>query len=66
MALLMAFFVMIATVIAIIALFNYYISVATDVPFGRRFAQMAGVSMSVALISFLIGIAAKALLGIDV
>ena len=61
-----AFVVMIATVIVIIAVFNYYVSVATDVPFGRRFAQMAAVSLSVAAISFLIGIAAKALLGIDV
>ena len=61
-----AFFVMIATVVGIIALFNYYVAVATDVPFGKRFAQMAAVSLSVAGISYLIGIAAKALLGIDV
>ncbi|MCH3944189.1 MAG: hypothetical protein LKE37_11265 [Atopobiaceae bacterium] len=61
-----AFVVMIATVIVVIAVFNYYVSVATDVPFGRRFAQMAAVSLGVAAISFLIGIAAKGLLGIDV
>lgn len=61
-----AFFTMIAIVIAIIAFFNYYISVAKEEPFARRFGEMAAISLSVAVISFLIGIAAKTLLGIDV
>ena len=61
-----AFGVMLATVILIILAFNYYISVAKKEPFGRRFLEMAGISLGVAGISFLIGLAAKALLGIEV
>lgn len=61
-----AFAVMLAVVITIIAAFNYYLSVATDQPFARRFIEMATISLSVAAISFVIGLAAKALLGIDV
>ena len=44
-----------AIALAIIAAFNYYISVARDQPFGRRFAEMASLSLSVAGISFLVG-----------
>lgn len=57
---------MLAVVILIIFFFNYYISVAKDLPFAPRFAEMAGISLGVALISFFIGLAAKALLGIDI
>ncbi len=41
--------------VTIIALFNYYISVAKDLPFGRRFGEMAGLSLGVAGLSFLVG-----------
>lgn len=57
---------MLLFVILIIFFFNYYISVAKDYNFKRRFMEMAGISLSVTLISFLIGLAAKAILGIDV
>lgn len=57
---------MLLFVILIIFFFNYYISVAKGYNFKRRFMEMAGISLSVALISFLIGLGAKALLGIDV
>ena len=43
------------TSVVIIAAFNFYISVAKDVPFGKRFLEMAGLSLSVAALSFLIG-----------
>ena len=61
-----AFLIMIGVVILIILVFNYYISVAKDQPFFKNFAKMAIISISVAGISYLIGILAKALLGIDV
>ena len=61
-----AFAVMIATVLLIIFAFNYYISVAKEQPFFKNFLQMAIVSISVAIISFGIGLLAKKLLGIDV
>jgi VIT1/CCC1 family predicted Fe2+/Mn2+ transporter len=60
-----AFAVMIVTVLLIILFFNYYISVAKEEPFLRRFLEMAGISLSVAVISFVIGIVAKNVLGID-
>jgi len=52
--------------VLIIALFNYYISVATDESFRRRFTEMAGLSLSVAAFSFLIGYLLRLFLGIDV
>lgn len=61
-----AFVVMLLTVLAIILFFNYYISVAKEEPFFRRFAEMAIISLSVAAISFGIGLLAKTVLGIDV
>ncbi|MDO4582092.1 MAG: VIT1/CCC1 transporter family protein [Bacillota bacterium] len=61
-----AFATMIATVILIILFFNYYISVAKDEPFLRRFGEMAVISLSVALLAFIIGLLAKNLLGLDV
>lgn len=60
-----AFAVMIATVLLIILFFNYYLSVAKEEPFLRHFLEMALISLSVAVISFVIGIVAKNVLGID-
>lgn len=61
-----AFVVMIGVVLSIILFFNYYLSVAKDEPFLKRFGEMALISLSVALISFVIGLLAKRFLGIDV
>lgn len=60
-----AFACMIAIVLLVILFFNYYISVAKGQPFLRRFGEMAVISVSVAAISFIIGIIAKYLLGIE-
>lgn len=57
---------MLVLVILIILFFNYYISVAKSLPFARRFGEMALISLSVALLSFVIGILVKEFLGIDV
>ena len=56
---------MLAVVILIIAGFTYYTSVAQDQPFKSRFLEMAGISVSVAVISFVVGILAKQFLGVD-
>ena len=56
---------MLAVVIAIIAGFTYYTSVAQDQPFKSRFLEMAGISVTVAVLSFVVGILAKQFLGID-
>ena len=56
---------MLAVVILIIAGFTYYTSVAQDQPFKSRFLEMAVISVSVAVLSFVVGILAKQLLGVD-
>lgn len=61
-----ALLTMLTSVILIILVFNYYISVAKSQPFLRRFGEMAAISLSVAAISFLIGLLVKKFLGIDV
>lgn len=52
--------------IIIIAVFNYYISVAKGYNFKSRFIGMASISIGVASISFLIGFVVKTFIGIDV
>lgn len=56
---------MLVVVILIIAGFTYYTSVAQDEPFKSRFAEMAVISISVAVLSFVVGILAKKFLGVD-
>lgn len=56
---------MLLIVILIIAGFTYYTSVAQDQPFKSRFLEMAGISISVAVISFVVGVLAKQFLGLD-
>ena len=52
--------------LAIIFAFNYYISVAKDLNFRRRFTEMALISMGVALVSFAIGYLIRVTLGVDI
>lgn len=55
-----------ATAVGIIAAFNYYISVAKGENFRRRFREMAGLSLGVALFSFIIGYLIRQWLGVEV
>jgi VIT1/CCC1 family predicted Fe2+/Mn2+ transporter len=52
--------------VVIIAVFNYYISVAKGESFRARFVEMAGLSLGVALFSFVIGYFIRQWLGIEV
>jgi VIT1/CCC1 family predicted Fe2+/Mn2+ transporter len=52
--------------IAVIFFFTFYVSVAKDLPFYRRFAEMAAISLGIAGISFLIGIAIRTVLNVNV
>lgn len=56
---------MLVIVVLIIAGFTYYTSVAQGQAFKSRFLEMAIISISVAVISFFVGIAAKHFLGVD-
>ncbi len=60
-----ALITMLVVVILIILFFNYYIAVAKDENFGKRFGEMAAISLGVAVISFVIGLLVKQFLGID-
>lgn len=56
---------MLIIVILIIAGFTYYTSVAQNRPFKSRFLEMSVISISVAVISFVVGALAKKFLGLD-
>jgi len=53
------------TAVLIIAVFNYYISVAKDESFKERFLEMAGLSLGVASFSFVIGYFIRIWLGVE-
>ena len=57
---------MLLIIVAIIAGFTYYTSIAKDQPFKSRFLEMSVISISVAIISFVVGLLAKKFLGVDV
>lgn len=52
--------------IIIIFIFNFYISVANDYNFKRRFIEMAAISIGVATLSFIIGYLVKTFLGFEI
>ena len=56
---------MLAVVVLIIAGFTYYTSIAQDQPFKSRFLEMALISISVAVLSFVVGVLAKKFLGVE-
>ncbi len=60
-----ALFTMIAVVVLIIAGFTYYISVAKGEKFRPRFLEMTLISVSVAVVSFFVGVLAKYFLGVE-
>ena len=61
----LALICMLLIVVLIIAGFTYYTSVAQDQPFKSRFLEMAMISISVAVVSFFVGVLAKKFLGVD-
>jgi vacuolar iron transporter family protein len=60
-----ALVISLVTSVVIIALFNFYISIAKGQPFGKHFLEMAGLSLGVAAISFLIGYVLSNWLGVQ-
>lgn len=55
-----------AIAILIILAFNFYVSVAKELPFKKRFFEMLGISMGVSALSFLIGLLVRNVFGISV
>jgi len=58
--------VMICNVIIVILVFNFYISVAQDLSFTKRFSEMAMLSIGIAAVSFGIGFLMRQVFGIDI
>jgi len=55
-----------AGAVFVIFLFTFYISVAKDLPFWRRFGEMLLISLGIAAISFVIGILIRTVLNVNV
>ena len=51
--------------VGIIAAFNFYLSVAKDLNFRKRFIEMAGISLGVSAFSFGVGLIVRAVFGIE-
>jgi VIT1/CCC1 family predicted Fe2+/Mn2+ transporter len=45
-------------------LFTFYTSVAKDLPFWKRFSEMAILSMGIAAVSFIIGVIVRTAFGV--
>lgn len=58
--------VMLVNAIIVITAFTFYISVAKDLDFRRRFSEMAGISIGVAALTFAIGFVIQKTTGLDV
>ncbi|MEM3374689.1 MAG: VIT1/CCC1 family protein [Candidatus Woesearchaeota archaeon] len=58
--------IMLSTTISIIAFYTFYISTAKNTKFLPKFIEMAIISLTVALISFLVGFILRKYIGIDV
>ncbi len=56
--------IMVFVAIVIIIIFSFYISVAKDLSFWKRFLEMAGLSLGIAALSFVIGYIARKILGV--
>ncbi|HEY9122923.1 MAG TPA: VIT1/CCC1 transporter family protein [Bacteroidales bacterium] len=63
---LVCLFVTLSVALFIILIFNYYVSVAKDLPFKKRFAEMAIISLSVSAITFGISALVKTYFGIEI
>jgi VIT1/CCC1 family predicted Fe2+/Mn2+ transporter len=52
--------------VLVILFFNYYVSIARDLPFRKRFLEMTFISLGIAALSFGIGIIIRITLGVDI
>jgi VIT1/CCC1 family predicted Fe2+/Mn2+ transporter len=52
--------------VVVIFVFTFYISVAKDLPFWKRFGEMAAISLGIAAISFVIGVLIRVCFNINV
>ena len=58
-------FTLLAAVL-VIFLFTFYLSIAKDLPFWRRFVEMLAISFGIAAISFVIGMVIRTVLNVNI
>jgi VIT1/CCC1 family predicted Fe2+/Mn2+ transporter len=58
--------VMLTNAVIVIFIFTFYISVAKDTPFSKRFFEMAGLSLGIATLTFAIGYVVRVTCNIDI
>jgi len=63
---LISLFITIIIAIIIVFVFTFYISIAKDLPFRRRFFEVVSISLGVAALTFIIGIVVKQFLQIEI
>jgi len=61
-----AYAITLSSAIIIIVFFTFYTAVARDLPFWRRFIEMAAISLGIAAISFAIGILVRIYLNVNI
>jgi len=59
-------FVVIVNALLVVLIFTFYISVAKDLSFKKRFLEMASISLSIAVINFFIGFIIRKIFGVDI
>jgi VIT1/CCC1 family predicted Fe2+/Mn2+ transporter len=52
--------------VLVIMAFNYYVSVAKDLSFRKQFSEMAGISLGISALSFVVGVLVKIFLGVEI
>ena len=58
--------VMVVNAVIVIVVFNFYMSVVKELSFRERFLEMAGISLGIAALSFVIGFVIRAYFGVEV
>lgn len=57
---------MIVNAVIIIIVFTFYMSVVQEFSFKDRFAEMAGISLGIAALTFVIGFLIRAYFGVEI
>ncbi|MEF8848275.1 MAG: VIT1/CCC1 transporter family protein [Candidatus Thermoplasmatota archaeon] len=57
---------MVVNALIVIFIFSFYISIAKDLSFKKRFSEMASISLGIAFLTFIIGFIIRATFGIEI
>jgi VIT1/CCC1 family predicted Fe2+/Mn2+ transporter len=57
---------MMTNAVIVILIFTFYVSVTKDTPFSKRFFEMAGISLGIAALTFVIGFFVRMAFNVDI